>query len=90
MLLLKVSTFASIFLPSSSHQRLAIRPRDANASTHYHEQTHSQAMFALLHERALAQVAFLELASPDRAFLEGLADVVASGGQDEVSSGRCS
>ena len=39
-------------LPSSSHQRLAIRPRDANASTHYHEQTHSQAMFALLHEQA--------------------------------------
>ena len=41
-------------------------------------------------DHALAQVAFLELASPERAFLEGLAEVVASGGQDEVSSGRCS
>jgi hypothetical protein len=41
-------------------------------------------------DHALAQVAFLELASPERAFLEGLAEVAASGGQDEVSSGRCS
>ena len=44
----------------------------------------------LVLDHALAQVAFLELASPEWAFLEGLAEVVASGGQDEVWSGRCS
>ena len=41
-------------------------------------------------DHALAQVAFLELASPERAFLEGLAGVAASGGQDEVWSDRYS
>jgi len=41
-------------------------------------------------DHALAQVAFLELASPETAFLEGLAGVAASGGQDEVWSDRYS
>jgi hypothetical protein len=44
----------------------------------------------LARDHALAQVAFLELASPERAFLEGLAGVAASGGQDEVWSDRYS
>ena len=47
-------------------------------------------MVDLALDHALAQVAFLELASPERAFLEGLAGVAASGGQDEVWSDRYS
>jgi MoxR-like ATPase len=41
-------------------------------------------------DRALARAALLEMASPERAFLEGLAGVAASGGQDEVWSDRYS
>jgi hypothetical protein len=41
-------------------------------------------------DRALARAAFLELASPERAFLEGLAGVAESEGQDEVWSDRYS